>query len=180
MLRLRTESLDPVNAEIAVDFSLREGEELRGKLMGPRCRYATTIEIAYPLKKGKNGYHFVIPEPSAWDPIAPLLYIGKIEHYRSGQKVAEYPIEHGLLRLSQTGDGWRLNGKPLTLRAIDVSEPNEEELIRAREEGYNCLIPHVASCDLWKRASEIGFFIRPTSLPELPPELVNHFLTIPT
>ena len=49
---LHTAVLDPVRAEVLVDISawpLEPGDEIRGKLVGPQCRYASTVEIAYPM-----------------------------------------------------------------------------------------------------------------------------------
>src|SRR5947207_1064940 len=66
------------------------GEDLhiRGRLMGPRCPYAATVEVAYPLKEiertvGSEGetsilLRTIIPEPSMWDPQSPFLYSGPL------------------------------------------------------------------------------------------------------
>jgi hypothetical protein len=54
--------------------------ELRGRLMGPRCRFATTVEVAYPLRQvtgtmqvatGSAGF-VVVPESSWWDRETPF------------------------------------------------------------------------------------------------------------
>src|SRR3954464_13906698 len=67
--------------------------ELRGRLMGPRCRFASTIEVAYPLRPfvrepegfaGPSG-RVVIPEASLWDPQCPFLYEGPVELWQDGK-----------------------------------------------------------------------------------------------
>jgi hypothetical protein len=61
--------------------------ELRGRLMGPRCRFATTVEVAYPLRQisdttqvaaGSVGRVFV-PESSWWDRETPFTDQGPVQ-----------------------------------------------------------------------------------------------------
>src|SRR5205823_26348 len=52
-LAVSTPILNPAEAEVHFAFDLREEvqrPELRGRLTGPRCPYATTVEIAYPVR----------------------------------------------------------------------------------------------------------------------------------
>ncbi|MFO0964547.1 MAG: hypothetical protein U0793_03025 [Gemmataceae bacterium] len=162
-IRLRTVALDPVRAEIAVDLGpwpLDPGDEVRGKLVGPQCRHASTIEIAYPLRKkpGTATYHFLIPEPSLWEPDTPFVYSGKIEWLRGDTKLAEATVVHALFSLKKTAAGWRLNGKPFEPRAIEAAGA-VEELPALREQGFNVLRVAEASLALRERAARIGFLL---------------------
>src|SRR5262245_21701527 len=52
-VQIEPRSLDPVAAELIVRVRperLTEATEVRGRLTGPSCPYASTIEIAYPLR----------------------------------------------------------------------------------------------------------------------------------
>lgn len=176
----KTLSLDPVHAEVRVDlpWSLEPGDEVRGKLEGPQCRYASTIEIAYPSRKVGPAYHVTIPEPSPWSPIAPFVYAGKFEWFRDGQKLAESRAVHGLLRLNANSAGLRLNGKPFEPKPLEVGLPTEEELLQFRQEGFNTLRPRGIDPLLWDRAARVGFLIQvPEKLPDF---LHGHFLNLPT
>src|SRR4051812_27257434 len=61
--------------------------DVRGRLMGPRCHYASTVEVAYPLRpfaRPPEGLpalarRVVIPEASLWEPQCPFLYQGPVE-----------------------------------------------------------------------------------------------------
>jgi len=174
----RTVTLDPVRAEIQIDWpGLEPGDELRGKLAGPACRFAATIEIAYPVVATKNGYRFLIPEPSAWEPASPFLYAGKIALFRAGQMVEEVRVVHGLLHLARTSAGLRLNGKPFETRSVTPTATDEETLLSLRSQGFNTLLVAAEEPALWERAARLGFFVQPETIEVLSPELRGHFVT---
>src|SRR5436190_14007505 len=91
-------SLDPGSVELWITVTpdrLTATTELRGRLMGPRCPYASTVEVAYPLRPipGLNGdtpgairRRVVIPEASLWDTESPFLYEGPIELWEGEQR----------------------------------------------------------------------------------------------
>lgn len=176
---LRTHFLDPVRAEIGIDWAAwQPGDEIRGKLRGPSCRYASTIEIAYPVTPSKAGYRIVLPEPSAWDPISPFVYTGKLELVRAGECIQEVRVVHGLLQLVPTPAGLRLNGKPFELRPIAPLATDEAALLDLRAQGFNSLQVDSADPFLWDRAARIGFFLQTQDRENLPLELQLHFLTL--
>src|SRR5687768_8525338 len=87
---VRDRSLSPSGAELWVTVEAESdapGAEVRGRLMGPRCLYASTVEVAYPLRpfpRHPEGLppltrRVVIPEPSFWDAESPFLYEGPVE-----------------------------------------------------------------------------------------------------
>lgn len=91
--------LSPALAEIILRA---EGPgELRGRLTGPRCPRATTIEIAYSLRPYPNSdaecaAQVLIPEPVFWEEEFPYVYGGPIELWRDGKKIGEQWFEVGL------------------------------------------------------------------------------------
>src|SRR5262249_11539683 len=80
---------DPAESELWItvvpDFP-RSTTQVRGRLVGPRCRYSSTVEVAYPWREWSRQYEkegephlssrIIIPEPSFWDPESPFLYQG--------------------------------------------------------------------------------------------------------
>ena len=85
-VRVDDHSLDPVSAELRVIVTperLTPTTEVHGRLVGPSCPYASTVEVAYPLTPlrqtgptvpGALRLRVVIPEPSLWDTQSPYLY----------------------------------------------------------------------------------------------------------
>lgn len=178
---LHTVHLDPVRAEVAVDCSslpLAPGDEIRGKLEGPQCRFASTIEIAYPLRQTGQERRVLIPEPSLWSPQTPFLYQGKFEWLRGGQRIAAFRLPHALLKLNLVPAGWRLNGRAFELRTAEVDAPTEEDLLRLRAEGYTALASRMPEPELWDAAARIGFFMVVKRPETLPPGLRQHVLTV--
>src|SRR5262245_53340852 len=93
-LRVVNRNLSPVEAELLIvgdaAYLTRE-TELVGRFTGPTCAYATTIEVAYPLRRLPQpvpdlplARRVVIPEPSQWDPVSPFLYHSTIELWQGG------------------------------------------------------------------------------------------------
>src|SRR5437773_1558388 len=83
--------LDPVETELHIHVKVDEitpGTEIRGRLMGPRCVYASTVEVAYRMNEMERGDHLVlrviIPEPCWWHPQTPFLYQGPLELWEDG------------------------------------------------------------------------------------------------
>ncbi len=91
---LEDRSLVPAEAEVRVSVvpeHIDAGTEVRGRLMGPQCRFASTVEVAYhlrrlPAQSGTNALHFrvIIPEANQWNPVSPHLYAGPIELWQDG------------------------------------------------------------------------------------------------
>ena len=89
---VRDHRLDPAEAEVwitVVPEELTETTRVAGRLMGPRCPYSATVEVAYPLRTWKREdeeadaksltMRVVIPEASLWEPESPFLYQGPVE-----------------------------------------------------------------------------------------------------
>ena len=87
--------LDPHETELRIHVEVEEltpTTEIKGRLMGPRCVYRSTVEIAYPMRpveriaySRRMELRVVIPEPSWWEPKTPFLYQGPLELWQDGQ-----------------------------------------------------------------------------------------------
>lgn len=91
---VRVHRLDPTVAELRIEFAgLPPDVEVRGRLMGPRCKGISTVEIAYPLRMLTHPtYCVVIPDPVCWTADRPSVYEGPVEFRHGGQHVGKLTI----------------------------------------------------------------------------------------
>jgi hypothetical protein len=164
--------LEPTEAEVWISVypdQVTATTTVRGRLVGPRCRYASTVEVAYPLREyvrphEKEGEphlsrRVLIPEPSFWDPVSPFLYGGAVELWQGTKLCDQVQLQHGLrtVRLGKRGLLW--NGRPLALRGAVPHEGAEAELLALHQAGYNALLAPVGADELWDRADHFGFLM---------------------
>src|SRR5262249_36609476 len=119
-IEVRDRSLVPAEAEVWITVTPEcqtTTTELRGRLMGPRCPYAGTVEVAYPLRAlppdravESPGLtkRVVIPEACLWELESPFLYQGPIELWQDGQRCDQVTISHGLRSLHLDERGLRI------------------------------------------------------------------------
>jgi hypothetical protein len=169
-IRVRTQSVDPATAEIWITVladHTTPATELRGRLTGPWCRYASTVEVAYPLQPfprppvGLEGYsrRVLIPEPSVWEPQTPFLYRGPVELWDKVERGDSVTVTHGLRSVQLGPRGLRLNGKPLVVRGLARAPVGEEDALPLRAAGTNLLLASVAARELWGLADRLGFLM---------------------
>ncbi len=165
---LRTTRFDPAQAEVTVTVVPEEPVPdlgIRGRLMGPRCLYAETVEVAYPLRTiaGPDNLlraRVIIPEASLWEPRTPFLYQGPIELWHAGQRVDRVHVTHGLRQLTLGPAGLRLNGQAVTLRATVRRHLTDEEAATIRQAGYDCLLTDTLLPEsLLEMADRVGFLV---------------------
>jgi beta-galactosidase/beta-glucuronidase len=162
---LHDHSLVPASAELRVSVvaeRLDAGTQLRGRLMGPRCRFATTVEIAYHLRPlDALTARVIIPEASLWEPETPHLYAGPIELWQDGARADVVEVTHGLRRLDLGPRGLRVNGKPVALRGRRVESLTDAEALALRQAGYNLLAVGRtdATRHVWDVADRVGFLV---------------------
>jgi len=93
-------------AEVLVHVDFNEDvvaeTRLAGRVAGPHCPGAETIEIAYPIhavepnSSRRRSARIVIPEPNLWDAQTPFTYAGAVEVWIEAKKSTELPLEIGL------------------------------------------------------------------------------------
>jgi hypothetical protein len=173
-IEIYNHSLDPVLAEVWISVWSEyhtATTEVRGRLMGPRCLYSSTVEVAYPLRplpphqksadRADLTVRAVIPEANLWEPQCPFLYYGPIELWQDGQCCDRILLSHGLRSLQCKERGLYINGRPLTLRGRRIAHCLDEEATLLHQTGYNVLIVPVAtdSLTVWEQADRFGFLV---------------------
>ena len=95
---VRIQRLDPALAELRIEFAgLPPDVEVRGRLMGPRCKGISTVEVAYPMRVVAHPvYCVLIPEPVCWSAERPFVYEGPVEFRRDGQMVGKIAVSFGI------------------------------------------------------------------------------------
>lgn len=152
MIPIHNHRLEPTEADIRVD----DPRVVSGRLTGPRCRYASTIEIAYPFRPiPGGGLKAVIPEPSFWDPQAPLVYEALLT-LADGSTVKQL---HGLRTLHLSPAGLRVNRRPFRIAGVERSSLTDADALRAA--GVDTLLVPVSpeTESLWSPADSLGFFL---------------------
>ncbi len=161
--------LDPAEAEVHVAVypeRLTPGTEVKGRLMGPSCAYATTVEVAYHLRPvARAEDHLVVravmPEPCLWDPQTPFLYQGPLELWEDGKRCEQVRLSHGLRQIRLAGPGLRVNGQAVAVHGTSRLPASEVEARALHERGINLLLVSDARdyFNVWSLADQFGFFV---------------------
>lgn len=171
---VRDHRLDPAESEVWITVEPEERTEstrISGRLMGPRCPYSSTVEVAYPLRpwqkdSGENDtenltMRVIIPEASLWEPETPFLYQGPVELWQDEQLCERVQLSHGLRVITLGPRGIRVNGRPFTVEAVRGDSFTDNDLLRLRDAGCNSLLTSVTarSLYLWEAADRLGFLM---------------------
>lgn len=171
-VEVRERLLDPAQSELWVCVMPERQTattEIHGRLAGPRCAYATTVEVAYPLRPfpqqppGLPGLvrRVVIPEASWWEPECPFLYEGSVELSEDGETVDRRQVICGLRSFLLGPNGLRVNGRPAVLRGRLCEDLHEAQAHDYRAAGVNALIVAATkkSEAVWSAADRFGFLV---------------------
>jgi hypothetical protein len=165
--------LDPTEAEVYVlvyPERLTSSTQVRGRLVGPRSPYTTTVEVAYPLREHSRQYEsegparvilrVVIPEPNLWDPQTAFLYEGPLELWQGGQLAQQLQLRHGL-RVTRMGPrALEMNGKPIKVCGIRRSKCTDHQAELLHGKGHNTLLASAVEDEsLWDTADRWGFLM---------------------
>jgi hypothetical protein len=151
-IQFTTHRLDPAEADIRIDGV----PGVTGRVTGPRCRYASTVEVAYYIKSlPGGGARVIVPEPSFWDPQSPFLYEAVLQT-QDGTKTTR---RLGLRSVQLAAAGWRVNRKPFRVQGAFRGDLADAADLRAK--GVNTIVCHVAAntMTVWDQADALGFFV---------------------
>jgi hypothetical protein len=166
--------LDPAEAEVWITVfpeRVTSGTRVEGRLTGPRCPYASTVEVAYPLREHLRYYEredqprivlrVLIPEPNLWDPISPFLYEGTLELWDGRDRCEQRSMCHGLRTVTLGPRGLRWNQQPLTVRGLALGPGAGVDCRGLHDAGYNALVVPVSaeSARLWDEADRYGLLM---------------------
>jgi hypothetical protein len=166
---VRISRLNPSEAELLVQVVPEHATartEIRGKLVGPHCHYASTVEIAYPLRtipaeEGILQARIAIPEPSLWDPESPFLYSGIVELWQAQNRVSQAAFRLGLVQVRLGPRGLLVNGRPFFVRAAEHPMQSEADLLEHRKAGFNSVVVPATERFgwVWESADRLGYFV---------------------
>lgn len=152
-IKLTLVRVEPTEAEVWLSVypeRLTSTTQAVGRLMGPRCRYASTVEVAYPWRERSRQIdkergpmilsRVIIPEPCLWDPISPFLYEGVIELWEDNLTCMRAEVSCGLCHAKLVPRGLRWNGKPISVLGVERSSFEESEVAGLRLKGFNTLL----------------------------------------
>src|SRR5438067_2489008 len=104
--------LDPHETELRIHVEVEKvtpTTEIRGRIIGPRNVYSSTIEVAYPLREIARNEHLemrvVIPEACWWEPKTPFLYQGLLELWQDDVLCDRRNLSHPIYVLQSGADG---------------------------------------------------------------------------
>jgi hypothetical protein len=171
---VRDHRLDPAESEVWITVLPEEvagTTRIIGRLMGPRCPYSATVEVAYPLRPWKRDdeeadsksltMRVVIPEASLWESESPFLYQGPVELWQDEQLCERVQLSHGLRVITLGPRGIRVNGRQLMLEGVQGDRFSEDDLGKLHQAGCNLLLLPVTArtVPLWEIADRLGFLM---------------------
>lgn len=157
-VQVDVQRLEPTEADVLVKVELagaRPGQEVRGRWVGPRCAWRTTVDVAYPLRHGR----VIIPEPALWEPASPFLYSGIIELWEADERLDRVTLDHGLRQVALGPQGLRWNQQPLSLRGVVRQRLTDDEASSLRERGINLILTDCADGSVEQAADRLGFVV---------------------
>jgi hypothetical protein len=169
-ITIHNRRLDPTAAELELWTDLEKvtsATEIRARLLGPHCRYSTTIELAYPFREEFRDSlktpvvlsRAMVPEPNLWGAGTPFLYTCHAELWEAGQLCDQAQIRLGLRTLNVGAVGLHWNGQGLALRGVRRNQCSPEEGLRLHQSGCNLFLTALTpeTEELWRMAEEVGF-----------------------
>ena len=108
--------------------------KLAGKVTGPTCAYAKTLDFSVPVVDRGPGETLlaeaIVPDPCFWTPDLPFLYRVEIELKSGNELLAKFQTEFGIRTLGVRARQLLWEGKNWVLRGVDrnlVSQAPLEE-----------------------------------------------------
>jgi hypothetical protein len=173
-VQIQDRVLDPAKAEVGIAVypeTVNPQTEIRGRLMGPRCPFATTVEVAYAMQpesrqtnvegEPRISLRTIIPDPCRWDPESPFLYQAHVEVWQSGQRCDQADLSHGLRTIKLGPRGLAVNDKPFRMRGIARPRIDVDGLLSLRRQAFNTLLVPIDAefSQLCATAGRIGFLV---------------------
>jgi hypothetical protein len=131
---------------------------LAGRLVGPTCAHAATLQAAYAFVDRGPGTprlaEAVVPEPCFWTPEMPHVYRAEIELREGGRELARVARPFGIRPLGAAGQKLVYTGKGWVLRAVSLDELTNVDLSQFRDADTAMFIrnPDDALCEAASRS----------------------------
>ena len=178
-------SVSPAEADIWFKVGVQRvtaRTEVRGRIVGPRCLFAETVEVVSPLRsvrhKEKEEVALIartaIPEPCFWDPHNPLLYRVVVELWQDGQRCSVSGFDLGFRMIEMDSGNVFVKRKPVFLQGMPYLPQSQEEAAARRRAGYNLVLAEKGQWHWWVRANPMGFLLlEKAALSTLTPQYIG-------
>jgi hypothetical protein len=163
-MEIRT--LNPAEADVRFHVAVDRHDDrlsVKGRLVGPRCAYASTVEVAYPFRDALPGEpnrlstRAIIPEPNLWEPACPFLYEATLELFEDGSRIDVSTMTVGLRSVAVSGTSFVLNGKRFRPKTKAMAHPTETDLAQARKQFNTVVLPVSEDASpLWHACDQVG------------------------
>ncbi|HTM54635.1 MAG TPA: hypothetical protein VL175_11435 [Pirellulales bacterium] len=142
--------------------SEREGLTLAGRLRGPTCAYADTLQTTLQFVDRGPGPSLLaeayLLEPSYWTPDFPHLYRAELELRRGSEVIARTERPFGLRPLGAIGRKLVLDSRRWVLRGLLADETQNTDLPSWRASSM-AMVVHNPSDELCDEASRLGVLL---------------------
>ncbi|HEY2893960.1 MAG TPA: hypothetical protein VGJ16_07100, partial [Pirellulales bacterium] len=142
--------------------SEREGLTLAGRLRGPTCAYAHTLQTTLQFADRGPGPSLLaesyVLEPSFWTPDLPHLYRAELELRRAGEVIARIERPFGMRPLGAIGRKLMFDSRRWVLRGLLAYEAGSTDLQTWRASSL-AMVVHNPSDALCDEASRLGVLL---------------------
>jgi hypothetical protein len=161
---------------------ITSGTEVRGRIVGPRCLYAKTVESVAPLRSvvGRSGDQAELiartsfAAPGFWEPRNPLLYRVVVELWQDEQRCGVSGFDLGFRTIEMLPNSVSVNQKPLSLQGMSHLPQSPEDASVRRQAGYNLVLAGKGQWNWWVRANPMGFLLlERAALSTLTPQYIS-------
>jgi hypothetical protein len=178
-------TVSPAEADVwfsAVVQRVTPGAEVRGRVVGPRCLFAKTVEVAAPLRSVRHREQeeavliarTAFPQPGFWGLDIPLLYRVVVELWQDGQRCEVSGFDLGFRTIELGSGNVLVNKTPYLLQGMPHLPESPEEAAARRQAGYNLVLADKGQWHWWVRANPMGFLLlEKVALATLTPQYIG-------
>jgi hypothetical protein len=147
--------------------------QINGRLVGPTCRYSSTLQASIPLKhRGLTRWgdrtaivaEAVVPDPCYWSTDLPFLYraVGEVTGPRTSLSPSAFEQPFGIRSLGTSGKRLTFNGRPWVPRIVHRVEVTESPPATVWRDAAAAMFVDRPDDELCRELSEAGVLLMTT------------------
>lgn len=149
------------------------GLRLSGRIVGPTCRYSSTLQATIPLKhRGLTRWgdrtalvaEAVVPDPCYWSPDLPFLYraVGEVTEAPTSPSASAFDQPFGIRSLGTLAKRLTFNGRPWVPRIVHRVEVVDAPPSAAWRDAAAVMLVDLPDDELCRELSEAGVLLMTT------------------